>query len=69
MTKTQKPPAENAEIAFRIRAAAERAGREAQARRAAEIAPAARQTEIGGPGGPEPTRYGDWERKGLISDF
>ena len=25
--------------------------------------------EIGGPGGPEPTRYGDWERKGRISDF
>ena len=69
MTKTQKPPAENAEIAFRIRAAAERARREAQARRAAEAAPAARETEIGGPGEPEPTRYGDWERKGLISDF
>lgn len=69
MTKTQKPPAEDAEIAARIRAAAERARREAQARRAAEAAPAARETEIGGPGGPEPTRYGDWERKGLISDF
>ena len=25
--------------------------------------------EIGGPKGPEPTRYGDWERKGIISDF
>jgi len=25
--------------------------------------------EIGGPRGPEPTRYGDWERKGRISDF
>lgn len=25
--------------------------------------------EIGGPSGPEPTRYGDWERKGIISDF
>ena len=25
--------------------------------------------EIGGPEGPEPTRYGDWERKGIISDF
>ncbi|WP_044558535.1 succinate dehydrogenase assembly factor 4 [Azospirillum sp. B4] len=25
--------------------------------------------EIGGPAGPEPTRYGDWERKGRCSDF
>ncbi len=25
--------------------------------------------EIGGPAGPEPTRYGDWERKGIASDF
>ena len=26
-------------------------------------------TEIGGPKGPEPTRYGDWERNGRVSDF
>jgi len=25
--------------------------------------------EVGGPSGPEPTRYGDWEKKGLTSDF
>ena len=25
--------------------------------------------EIGGPSGPEPTRFGDWERKGRVSDF
>ena len=25
--------------------------------------------EIGGRKGPEPTRYGDWEKKGLTSDF
>jgi hypothetical protein len=25
--------------------------------------------EIGGPRGPEPTRYGDWERKGQCIDF
>ncbi len=25
--------------------------------------------ETGGPKGPEPTRYGDWERKGIVSDF
>ena len=29
----------------------------------------ARATEIGGPDGPEPTRYGDWERGGICYDF
>lgn len=29
----------------------------------------AKSKEIGGPGGPEPTRYGDWERKGICVDF
>jgi len=28
-----------------------------------------RPTEIGGPRGPEPTRYGDWERRGRCIDF
>jgi hypothetical protein len=28
-----------------------------------------RAKEIGGPEGPEPTRYGDWERNGRCSDF
>lgn len=31
--------------------------------------PAAKVPELGGPSGPEPTRYGDWERKGICSDF
>ena len=25
--------------------------------------------EVGGSEGPEPTRYGDWEKKGITSDF
>ena len=25
--------------------------------------------EVGGPKGPEPTRYGDWEKNGIVSDF
>ncbi|MBT5435316.1 MAG: DUF1674 domain-containing protein [Alphaproteobacteria bacterium] len=25
--------------------------------------------EVGGPKGPEPTRYGDWEVNGRVSDF
>jgi hypothetical protein len=32
-------------------------------------APAKMPKEIGGPAGPEPTRFGDWERKGRVSDF
>lgn len=27
------------------------------------------QLELGGPEGPEPTRFGDWERKGRCIDF
>lgn len=27
------------------------------------------ESEIGGPKGPEPTRFGDWERAGRCSDF
>jgi hypothetical protein len=45
-----------------------RALQEAEARRKA----APRQdlpTEINGRGGEEPTRYGDWEKKGLAVDF
>ena len=50
--------------------AAERALAEAAARRAANDRPAPdRPKEIRGRDGPEPTRYGDWEIKGLTSDF
>jgi len=47
--------------------AAKRALAEAEERRraASETAPA----EKGGRGGLDPVRYGDWERKGLTSDF
>ena len=31
--------------------------------------PAEKPREIGGPSGPEPTRYGDWERNGRCTDF
>ena len=31
--------------------------------------PADKPKELGGPSGPEPTRYGDWERKGICVDF
>ena len=49
---------------------AERALAEAAARRTArERNGADPSNEVGGRGGLEPTRYGDWEVNGLISDF
>lgn len=50
----------------RLTPEAKRALEEAAARRAAA---AKLPHELGGPSGPEPTRYGDWERKGLAVDF
>jgi hypothetical protein len=50
--------------------AARRALAEAEARRqAAEASARPAPKESGGPKGPEPTRYGDWENKGIASDF
>ncbi len=48
--------------------AAKRALEEAAARHAA-AAELQRAPEDGGPAGLEPTRFGDWERKGLAVDF
>ena len=47
---------------------ARRALEEADARRRAAEASAA-TPEQGGPKGLEPTRFGDWERKGIAVDF
>ena len=50
--------------------AAQRALAEAETRRqaaAGNAKPLAKEYQ--GPKGPEPTRYGDWERKGIASDF
>jgi hypothetical protein len=44
-------------------------GPNAPAKSAPKPAPAAGEREIGGPKGPEPTRYGDWEINGRCSDF
>lgn len=49
--------------------AARRALEEAAARRAAADAAPSRPVELGGRAGEEPTRYGDWELKGLAVDF
>jgi hypothetical protein len=54
----------------RIARAAERALAEAEARRMRRQETAGpRPKEIGGRDGPEPTRYGDWEKKGIAIDF
>lgn len=63
--------AEKAEMPERVltpaaqRALAEAAQRRAQAEKEAVELP----YEDGGPAGLEPTRFGDWERKGIVSDF
>lgn len=49
--------------------AAVRALKEAAERRAAAPKKDGRPAEKGGPEGPEPTRYGDWEKGGIVSDF
>jgi hypothetical protein len=54
--------------AKRLREAAARALAEAEGRRK-KATDERRAKELGGPSGPEPTRYGDWERKGIVSDF
>ena len=71
-TDRPSPPAAPAVVPPRkpLTPAAQRALAEAEARRQAAEAsakPAAR--EFQGPKGPEPTRYGDWENKGIASDF
>jgi len=64
----EAPP--NAAPGKRLTPAARRALEEAAARRAAEDAAAVEPApEEGGPAGPEPTRFGDWERKGVAVDF
>ena len=57
------------EIARRIHEAGERAKAEAEARRAKVEQEPSRPPEIGGQKGPDPTRYGDWEKNGIVTDF
>lgn len=52
----------------RLTPAARRALDEAEARRKAALDETS-PVELGGRKGPEPTRYGDWEKKGIASDF
>ncbi|MEQ8827530.1 MAG: DUF1674 domain-containing protein [Parvibaculum sp.] len=49
--------------------AARRALAEAQERRRRSKNESVLPKEVNGRKGPEPTRYGDWEKDGIISDF
>jgi hypothetical protein len=49
--------------------AARRALREAAERAREGHAPTSPERELHGRNGPEPTRYGDWEKNGILSDF
>jgi hypothetical protein len=52
----------------RVKEAAKRALAEAEERRLQNSGEGLPK-EVGGRAGPEPTRYGDWEKKGVASDF
>lgn len=67
MTETLETPEDDAPPRV-LSDAAKRALAEAAERRAQAEA-MAMEVEHGGPTGPEPTRYGDWEKKGLAVDF
>lgn len=69
-TSSAPPAGETPREARPLSPAARRALAEAEERRAARAAEAAAAPkEINGRGGPEPVRYGDWEVKGIASDF
>jgi hypothetical protein len=67
---TSKAPAEAAPTPRVLSPAAQRALAEAEERRRlAEAQTAQAPREIDGRGGLDPVRYGDWEVKGITSDF
>jgi len=69
-TDAQPAPVAGLDAPGDLPPAARRALAEAEARRAALDAVAeGMPRELGGRKGPEPVRYGDWERKGLAIDF
>ncbi|MBN8630950.1 MAG: DUF1674 domain-containing protein [Rhodobacterales bacterium] len=63
------PHKESPEMDDTLPPAAQRALAEAEARRKAAEGKAPLPPELGGREGPEPVRYGDWEKKGLAVDF
>ncbi len=69
-THSEKPSVDVKPGKKRLSSEAQRALAEAEERRkAAKAESSARPKEVGGPKGPDPIRYGDWEKKGIASDF
>ncbi|MBP0617136.1 DUF1674 domain-containing protein [Jiella mangrovi] len=72
MRLSSEQPAKG-EIRRNLTPAAQRALAEAEERRkkreAEKVHPGDLPKEIAGRDGPEPIRYGDWEKNGIISDF
>ena len=77
MTKTERyntalPSSDNVRYWGKRSRGEDNGVKEKEAKGASSTAKAAEQTqpaERGGPKGPEPTRYGDWEAKGRCTDF
>lgn len=70
--EAQTPQASNApapEASKSLTPEAERALAEAEARRQQAATQPKRPNETGGRSGPDPVRYGDWEKGGIASDF
>ena len=67
--RTPPPAPDGAAPGKALSPAARRALQEAAERRKAEGEADPRANEINGPRGEEPTRFGDWERKGITYDF
>lgn len=72
MSTTMRKQESEAHLASSVKAAQKAALEEAKIRRRAKDANASAKstpTEKSGPKGAEPTRYGDWERSGIVYDF
>jgi hypothetical protein len=72
MSGPEDPKSSKDSVKERIRAAGERARAEADLRRQKRAEAASTDKppkEIGGRDGPDPVRHGDWEVKGIASDF
>ena len=70
MTTSKSGPLSSSDAVGReLPPAAQRALAEAEARRKAAADAEALPEEKGGRDGPEPTRYGDWEKGGIACDF
>ena len=65
----EESPSEAAEKAAGPAEVPARADGDQASAKTAEVPATPRPKEIGGPSGPEPTRYGDWERNGICYDF